>query len=127
MSVATEYVNSDQEPFNRITIVAILLAGAFLAVLNQTLLLTATPHIMAEFELTENIGQWVTTIFMLINGIMIPITALFNGNVYDKTVIFCFYVHIYRRDDYLYFFVSFSDVDDWKNRASGRSRNFNAA
>lgn len=60
---------------NRLPIVAVLLAGAFLAILNQTLLITATPHIMVEFNLSENEGQWVTTIFMLVNGIMIPITA----------------------------------------------------
>src|SRR5699024_12266016 len=30
---------------------------------------------MREYHLTESIGQWVTTIFMLVNGIMIPITA----------------------------------------------------
>src|SRR5699024_5712289 len=56
-------------------IVAILLIGSFLAILNQTLLITATPYIMREFQLTESMGQWVTTIFMLVNGIMIPITA----------------------------------------------------
>lgn len=63
--------------FNRWPIVAVLLGGAFLAVLNQTLLITATPLIMEEFDLSENTGQWVTTIFMLVNGIMIPITAFF--------------------------------------------------
>lgn len=61
--------------YNRNVLVAVLLLGAFMAVLNQTLLLTATPHIMVEFQLTENTAQWVTTIFMLINGIMIPISA----------------------------------------------------
>src|SRR5690625_2782394 len=61
--------------YNRNTLVAILLLGAIMAVLNQTLLLTATPHIMVEFTLTENSAQWVTTIFMLINGIMIPVSA----------------------------------------------------
>lgn len=60
---------------NRLPIVAVLLAGSFIAILNQTLLITATPHIMMEFNLSENEGQWVTTIFMLVNGIMIPITA----------------------------------------------------
>lgn len=64
-----------KEQYNRTTLVAILLGGAFMAVLNQTLLLTATPHIMNEFHLTENSAQWVTTIFMLVNGIMIPISA----------------------------------------------------
>lgn len=59
----------------RILLVSILLGGSFMAVLNQTLLLTATPHIMAEFSLTENSAQWVTTIFLLVNGILIPISA----------------------------------------------------
>lgn len=60
---------------NRGPIVAIMLIGAFLGVLNQTLLITATPHIMEELNLTENMTQWVTTVFMLVNGIMIPVTA----------------------------------------------------
>lgn len=66
---------AEKQTYSRNMLVAILLLGAFMAVLNQTLLLTATPHIMAEFDLTENTAQWVTTIFMLINGIMIPISA----------------------------------------------------
>src|SRR5699024_6411224 len=61
---------------HRIPIIAVMLGGAFLAILNQTLLVTATPHVMKEFDLSENARQWVTTIFMLVNGIMIAITAL---------------------------------------------------
>lgn len=60
---------------NKFPIVAVLLAGAFVAILNQLLLATAIPHIMEDLHLTENTAQWVTTIFMLVNGIMIPITA----------------------------------------------------
>ncbi|SDK28789.1 MDR family MFS transporter [Sediminibacillus albus] len=60
---------------NRFPIVAVLLAGAFVAILNQTLMSTAIPHIMSDFHITENTAQWLTTIFMLVNGIMIPITA----------------------------------------------------
>ncbi|MCT2536184.1 DHA2 family efflux MFS transporter permease subunit [Aquibacillus koreensis] len=60
---------------NRLTIVAVLLAGGFVAILNQTLLATAIPHVMADFGITENTAQWLTTIFMLVNGVMIPITA----------------------------------------------------
>ncbi len=70
-----QYTTVEDVGYNRITMIAILLSGAFLAILNQTLLITATPHIMIEFDLTESSGQWVTTIFMLVNGIMIPITA----------------------------------------------------
>lgn len=66
---------TNKQSYSRNLLVAILLLGAFMAVLNQTLLLTATPQIMEEFSLTENTAQWITTIFMLINGIMIPISA----------------------------------------------------
>lgn len=65
----------DPQQMNRIPIVTIFLAGAFLAILNQTLLITATPNLMSELHLTENTSQWATTVFLLINGIMIPITA----------------------------------------------------
>lgn len=65
----------DIQQINKLPIVAVLLAGAFLAILNQTLLATAIPHIMRDLNLTENTAQWLTTIFMLVNGIMIPITA----------------------------------------------------
>ncbi|WDF03165.1 MDR family MFS transporter [Shouchella hunanensis] len=62
-------------PFNKKPLVAVLLIGAFVAILNQTLLTTALPHLMSDLDINENAAQWVTTIFMLVNGIMIPITA----------------------------------------------------
>ncbi|MEC5423791.1 MDR family MFS transporter [Virgibacillus sp. C22-A2] len=65
----------DHTQINKFPIVAVLIAGAFLAILNQTLLATAIPSIMVDLNLTENTAQWLTTIFMLVNGIMIPITA----------------------------------------------------
>lgn len=63
------------DPRARRIITAVLLAGAFVAILNQTLMATAIPHVMADFNISENTGQWLTTIFMLVNGVMIPITA----------------------------------------------------
>ncbi|KPH77436.1 MDR family MFS transporter [Oceanobacillus caeni] len=61
--------------YNRKTIVALLLAGAFISILNQTLMITAIPPIMEEMGITANTGQWLTTVFMLVNGIMIPVSA----------------------------------------------------
>ncbi len=71
-------MNDTQEdipPFNKKPLIAVLLIGAFVAILNQTLLTTALPHLMVDLKINENAAQWVTTIFMLVNGIMIPITA----------------------------------------------------
>ncbi|KGP74441.1 MDR family MFS transporter [Pontibacillus yanchengensis] len=61
--------------YNKVLIAALLLAGSFIAVLNQTLMITAIPPIMEEMNITANTAQWLTTIFMLVNGIMIPISA----------------------------------------------------
>ncbi|MFJ5624677.1 DHA2 family efflux MFS transporter permease subunit [Peribacillus loiseleuriae] len=61
--------------YKQSTIVALLLAGAFIAILNQTLMITAIPPIMKEMHVTANSAQWLTTVFMLVNGIMIPISA----------------------------------------------------
>jgi EmrB/QacA subfamily drug resistance transporter len=57
------------------TIVALLLAGTFIAILNQTLMITAIPPVMEEMGITANSAQWLTTVFMLVNGIMIPVSA----------------------------------------------------
>lgn len=62
-----------------IPIVMVLLSGAFIAILNQTLLATALPSIMKELQLTSNTVQWLQTVFLLVNGIMIPITAFLIG------------------------------------------------
>ncbi len=54
---------------------AVLTFGGFIAVLNQTLLTPALPSIMEEMHVDASTVQWLTTGFMLVNGIMIPITA----------------------------------------------------
>lgn len=54
---------------------AVMLFGGFIAILNQTLLTPALPSIMREMNVDASTAQWLTTGFMLVNGIMIPITA----------------------------------------------------
>ncbi|GAA0440749.1 MDR family MFS transporter [Lentibacillus halophilus] len=63
------------QPYNKTLMAALLLAGAFIAILNQTLMITAIPPIMDEMNISANTAQWLTTVFMLVNGVMIPITA----------------------------------------------------
>lgn len=74
-----EKQNSKQAPVNIWVIMIVLISGAFVAILNQTLLATALPHIMADLNLEYNVAQWLQSIFMLINGIMIPVTAFLIG------------------------------------------------
>src|SRR5690625_1872606 len=58
-----------------IPLILVLLSGAFITILNQTLLGTALPPIMKDLQLTESTVQWLQSLFMLVNGIMIPVTA----------------------------------------------------
>ena len=54
---------------------AVLVSGAFVTVLNQTLVTPALPSIMVEMSVDQSTAQWLTTGFTLVNAIMIPITA----------------------------------------------------
>ena len=58
-----------------IPLMIVLISGAFITILNQTLLATALPPIMKDLQISESMVQWLQSIFMLVNGIMIPITA----------------------------------------------------
>lgn len=64
--------------------IAILFIGAFVAILNETLLNIALPAIMEEFEVNATAVQWLSTGYMLINGILIPASAFFIQRFTDK-------------------------------------------
>jgi EmrB/QacA subfamily drug resistance transporter len=68
--------NKDSEQDNgKMKILAALMLGAFVAILNQTLLNVAIPHIMTDLNVSATTVQWLSTGYMLVNGICIPITA----------------------------------------------------
>lgn len=73
---------------NRNVVLAVLVSGAFVVILNQTLMNTALPALMDDFNITANSAQWVTTIFMLVNGIMIPITAFLIQRFTTRSLFF---------------------------------------
>jgi len=56
-------------------IFSVMFIGAFVAFLNQTLINIALPQIMNHLQITADMADWLTTVFMLVNGIVIPITA----------------------------------------------------
>ncbi|MEH7547746.1 DHA2 family efflux MFS transporter permease subunit [Neobacillus vireti] len=90
---ALEYVQADVKPKEEIRkrssqeesksekssgtgkILTALMLGAFVAILNQTLLNVAIPHIMNDLGVSANTVQWLSTGYMLVNGILIPVTA----------------------------------------------------
>lgn len=53
----------------------VMILGAFIAVLNQTIMSVALPELMVDFNIVASTAQWLTTGYMLVNGVLIPITA----------------------------------------------------
>lgn len=76
----------DTKNISRAPILIVLLSGAFVAILNQTLLGTALPHMMADLDIDANTVQWLQSAFMLVNGIMIPITAFLIGTFTTRSL-----------------------------------------
>ncbi|HBF59195.1 MAG TPA: MFS transporter, partial [Exiguobacterium sp.] len=56
-------------------VLTVLLIGMFIAILNQTLINVALPVLINDFNVSTSTAQWLTTGFMLVNGILIPISA----------------------------------------------------
>ena len=61
--------------YNRNLLVLVLIIGSFCTVLNGTLLSTALPSIMRDFKISTATAEWLSTAFLLVNGVMIPISA----------------------------------------------------
>ena len=59
----------------QIIMLAVLVFGTFVTVLNQTVVSPALPSIMSEMSVDAATAQWLTTGFTLVNAIMVPITA----------------------------------------------------
>lgn len=57
-----------------------------MAILNETLLNVALPRIMHDFHVTANSAQWLTTVYMLTNGVLIPVTAFLVQRFSTRTL-----------------------------------------
>ncbi|MGG2064116.1 DHA2 family efflux MFS transporter permease subunit [Bacillus sp. S14(2024)] len=61
--------------FNVKAVLGVLVFGMFVSILNQTLINVALPALMNEFNVSTSTAQWLTTGFMLVNGVLVPISA----------------------------------------------------
>lgn len=60
---------------NTKVLLTVMILGCFLSTLNQTLLNVALSSLMDVFSVEATTVQWISTGFMLVNGVLIPITA----------------------------------------------------
>lgn len=68
-------MEKETQTVNKKILLFILITGCFLSTLNQTLLNVALSHFMDAFHVTPSTVQWLSTGFMLVNGVLVPITA----------------------------------------------------
>ena len=68
-------VNNTIEKKPPYLMIAILFFGAFVSFLNNSLLNVALPTIMADFDKEYATVQWLATGYMLVSGILIPVSA----------------------------------------------------
>ncbi|ANE46494.1 MFS transporter [Paenibacillus swuensis] len=72
MSTETAF---DSSSIKKGPLLFVMILGAFIAVLNQTIMSVALPELMIDFDIMATTAQWLTTGYLLVNGVLIPITA----------------------------------------------------
>lgn len=79
MNMTTKSISSSKVDISNIKHTPILIAlilGAMVAFLNETLLGNALTVLMKEFDVSASTIQWLSTAYMLVVGVLVPITAL---------------------------------------------------
>ncbi|OBR62470.1 multidrug MFS transporter [Paenibacillus oryzae] len=56
-------------------VVMVMILGVFVAILNETLLNVALPQIRADLDIPASKAQWLSTGYLLVIGVLIPMTA----------------------------------------------------
>ncbi len=62
-------------PRRDMAVIWVLLAAAFVAILNETTMSMAIPHLIDDLKITPLAAQWVTSAFMLTMAVVIPTTG----------------------------------------------------
>lgn len=78
--------DTNGRPFNRIWLMVTLMCGTFCTALTTNMLVTAYPTLMTRFDISSATVQWLTTGFLLVMGIMIPISAWLINNFSLRTI-----------------------------------------
>ncbi|OAA95091.1 MDR family MFS transporter [Clostridium coskatii] len=69
-------IYTEKKPrYNAKAIMFVLLLGSFIALFNETILNVAFPKLMVEMHITATTAQWLTTGYVLVVGILVPVTA----------------------------------------------------
>ncbi|MFW2499817.1 MDR family MFS transporter [Clostridium diolis] len=70
-----KYKLESNQGINFISIIAILVASAFVATFNETILNVALSAIMKDMNVSAGTVQWLVTAYMTVAAVMVPVTA----------------------------------------------------
>lgn len=70
----------------KLTLIILIIANA-LVITSQSIVTTAVSHIVTDFSVSSATAQWVYSIFLLVLGVMIPLTAFITRRFKIKTIL----------------------------------------
>ena len=73
--MSTTSAATDTSTIRKGPIMTTMILGAFFTIFNQTTMTVALPKLMEVFDIDASTGQWLTTGYMLVNGVLIPVTG----------------------------------------------------
>ncbi|MBC3796176.1 MDR family MFS transporter [Acetobacterium tundrae] len=76
MELCSEKSNYQKKNYNVLPITIALIMAGFCCMLNETVLNMALNKLMVQFAVSANAVQWLSTGYMLVMGIAIPVSAL---------------------------------------------------
>jgi DHA2 family lincomycin resistance protein-like MFS transporter len=71
----TSSATEEKLPQGAPLVIGLLVAAAFVVILNETIMSVALPQLMADLDITTATAQWLTTGFMLTMAVVIPATG----------------------------------------------------
>ncbi|WP_259614031.1 MDR family MFS transporter [Microbacterium paraoxydans] len=74
-SITTPPSSSGEIPRKDMRVIWLLLVAAFVAILNETTMGIAIPHLNTDLGIPPELGQWLTSAFMLTMAVVIPTTG----------------------------------------------------
>lgn len=72
---ATRNIDTHGKQYNRLIMIFSVLLGGFMTVLTETILNNGLPAIQKSFNVSTSTVQWLSTGYLLIIGIMVPVSA----------------------------------------------------
>ncbi len=78
MKTLESVVTMEKQEIRAVPIMVSLMIGVFIGLFNQTALNMALTNIMSDYQISASAAQWLTTGYLLVLGILVPISGILN-------------------------------------------------